>query len=101
MTLGLGKEKVEAIHKVVVGEDWPSLTVLFDLDPKVGLERIGKNNRETNRFDSNTIDFHNSVRKSYLELEKENDRMVKIDASKDIDEVFEQVIKVIEEHIND
>lgn len=69
----------------------PNLSIFFDLDPGEGLKRINKdNNREVNRLDNEKLDFHNKVREGYYKiLEKDKDRIVKIDASKSIDKVYE------------
>jgi dTMP kinase len=75
----------------------PDLTLLFDLDPKVGLARIAANaGREVNRLDVEKLAFHNKVRASFLKLAKENpNRYVIIDASKDRAEVIDNAYNVI------
>ena len=94
---GLGIEEIYSINKFAIGNYMPDISVLFDLDPQVGLDRINKNkNREVNRLDLEKLDFHNKVREGYHKiLEKNNDRMIKIDASKSIDDVFEEVKSII------
>ena len=97
---GLGREKVEKLNEITVGEYKPSLTILFDLEPKVGLERINANNRETNKFDKYGLDFHISVRNAYKSIAENDERFKIVDASQDIDNVFKQTIKIIEEIYN-
>ena len=59
------------------------------------------NNREVNRLDNEKIDFHNKVREGYYKiLEKDKDRIVKVDASKTIDEVYEDVKYIITEWLD-
>ncbi len=44
----------------------PNLTLLFDIDPKKGLERIAANkDRERNRLDLERLDFHQRVYEGY------------------------------------
>ena len=76
---------------------WPDLTLLFDIDPKIGLERISRNaNREVNRLDLEKIEFHNSVRNTFLELAKRYpERFVIIDANKTQEEVAKATLDAI------
>ena len=97
----LGIDEILKINNFAIGEYMPSVSILFDLDPKIGLNRINKdNNREINRLDLEKIDFHNKVREGYhILLEEYRDRMQKIDAGKSIEEVFEDVKKIITRYI--
>lgn len=95
----LGKEKVQKLNEITVGEWTPGITFILDVSPEIGLKRISDNGRETNRFDAKGLDFHNKVRQAYLELSKEEKRFVLIDASKSIMETFEQVKKELEKRI--
>lgn len=98
---GLGIEEIYNINKFAIGEYLPDLSLIFDLDPETGLDRINKNkDREVNRLDLEKIDFHNKVREGYnILLGSGNNNRVKIDASQTIDEVFESVKKVIKLHL--
>lgn len=86
---GLGIDKILALNQFATDGYYPELTLLFDLDPRIGLARIAANKgREVNRLDLEKIDFHDSVRKTFLELSKRfSDRYVVLDASKPFDEV--------------
>lgn len=97
----LGIDEILKINNFAIGEYMPSVSILFDLDPKLGLNRINKdNNREINRLDLEKIDFHNKVREGYhILLEEYKDRIQKIDAGKSIEEVFEDVKKIIMRYI--
>lgn len=98
---GLGIENVLEINKFATEGTFPDITFFFDLEPEIGLERISKNkNREVNRLDLEKIEFHKNVRKGYQELEKMfPNRYVHIDASKSINEVVNDCLKVIKERI--
>ena len=94
---GIGIDNVLNINMFATEETYPDLTLLFDIDPKLGLERIAKNaNREVNRLDLEKIEFHEAVRNSFLLLaEKYPDRFVIIDASKSLNDVVETAYKAI------
>lgn len=93
----LGIDKVLSLNLFATDGFYPELTLLFDLDPRIGLERIAaNNNREVNRLDLERIEFHDKVRKTFLELsERFSDRFVVLDASKPFDEVVQDAYKAI------
>ena len=99
---GIGMDEILEINKFAIGEYMPDLSIFFDLEPSEGLKRINiDNNREVNRLDNEKIDFHNKVREGYYKiLEKDKDRIVKVDASKSIDEVYENVKYIITEWLD-
>ena len=77
----------------------PDLTILFDLSPEIALQRA-KNRSELDRFESEPIDFHQRIREAYLNLANDNvERYVVIDASKDIQNVKDQVQKKVNQFI--
>ncbi|MEI3336610.1 MAG: dTMP kinase [Clostridium sp.] len=99
---GIGMDEILEINNFAIGEYMPNLSIFFDLDPGEGLKRINKdNNREVNRLDNEKLDFHNKVREGYYKiLEKDKDRIVKIDASKSIDKVYEDVKYIIRQWLD-
>lgn len=98
---GLGIDEVLSINQFAIDGYFPTLTLYFDLDPKIGLERIYSNQkREVNRLDMESLSFHHKVRQGYLQLmERFSHRMIRIDASKSIDEVFAETVAIIMEKI--
>ncbi|QAA30762.1 dTMP kinase [Clostridium manihotivorum] len=94
---GLGMEQVMNINNFAIEEYMPDLTLLFDLDPRVGLRRIHSNDeREINRLDLESIEFHEKVVEAYHILaNKYNESTIIIDASKSLEEVKDQVINSI------
>ena len=94
---GLGVDNILNINLFATENTWPDLTLLFDLDPQIGLNRISSNsNREVNRLDLEKIEFHNKVRNTFLELaSRYKNRYVIIDASKSKEEVANQTVEAI------
>ena len=94
----LGIEEVMSINRFAIWEYMPDLSILFDLDPKIGLERISNNeHREINRLDLEKIDFHERVRAGYNIVYEENkDRIIKIDAEQSKENVINQIKKILE-----
>ena len=99
----LGIENVLNINLFATENSLPNLTILFDIDPELGLKRIAKNSeREINRLDLQKIDFYNRVRDAYLYLADTNkDRYQIIDASKSIEEVYSTTLEIILNKLNE
>ena len=87
---GLDKEAIDWLNEFATDGLKPDLTLYFDIEVEEGLARIAANsNREINRLDMEGLDLHRKVRQGYLSLlEKEVDRIVKIDASLPLDQVI-------------
>ena len=98
---GLGIDNILALNQYATDGFYPDLTLLFDLDPRIGMARIAaNNNREVNRLDLEKIDFHDNVRKTFLQLaERFKDRFVILDASKPFDEVVQDAYRAIKDRL--
>ena len=94
---GLGVENILNVNLFATENTWPDLTLLFDIDPQVGLARIASNaDREVNRLDLEKLDFHNKVRATFLELAKRYpDRFIIIDASQSKEKVASDTLAAI------
>ena len=94
---GVPISKIKSIHKFSLGNFEPHLTFLLDLSVEEGLKRAKARNDKENRFESKGLDFHLSVRKSYLELASNYPNRIKIiDASGTAEEVQEKIILLID-----
>lgn len=98
---GLGVDNILNINMFATENTWPDLTLLFDIDPEIGLARIASNaNREVNRLDLEKIDFHKKVRQTFLDLAKRYpERFVIIDASLSREEVAKNTLDAIMKRI--
>jgi len=89
---GYGHENnIGLIKKVLdfaTGGLTPNLTFLFDLDPEIGLERRQKGYGEWNRMDAYQLQYHERVRRGYLEMAKKDPKRWRIiDANQNPDMV--------------
>jgi dTMP kinase len=98
---GIGIEEVLSINLFATEGSLPQLTLLFDIEPEIGLRRIAKNNdREINRLDLERLDFHRSVRTTYLDLAKKfPERIVVIDASQPLESVIETTYTIVKSRL--
>ena len=70
----------------------PDLTLLFDLDPRAAMERVGRRGADVEKFER--ADFLAQVRANYLRLAKEEPaRFVVLDASRAPDEVLAEALR--------
>lgn len=99
---GLGIDEVLTINEFAINKVFPDLTIYLDVDPEVGLKRIHEHdNREINRLDLESLAFHRKVREGYLQLVgRFPNRIVKVNANVDRDEVFIEVKKMIDNFID-
>ncbi|MBS8266946.1 dTMP kinase [Mesobacillus boroniphilus] len=99
---GLGIDEVYSINEFAIENMMPVMTLYFDVAPEIGLERINKNKgREVNRLDMEKLEFHQKVREGYMMIaERFPDRILKIDASKELEAVYQQAEGKIKELLN-
>lgn len=96
----IGIDEVYQINLFAIGNIKPDATIFFDVPYEVGLARINNGERVADRLDLETNDFHKDVYDGYMTIcDKFADRITKIDASKEIDEVVSQVLDIIKERI--
>ncbi|MBY5033993.1 dTMP kinase [Streptococcus gallolyticus] len=94
---GLNAADIDWLNDFATDGLKPDLTLYFDIDVEEGLARIARNkHRDVDRLDMETVDMHQRVRQGYLSiLEKEGNRVVKIDASQTLDAVVSDALAVI------
>lgn len=96
----LGIEDVLKINNFAIDGCMPSLTLYFDLKPELGIERIMKNKRAQNRLDLESLQFHQRVYKGYqLLLDRYPNRMRRIDASNELEQVQKEAFQLVLTHI--
>lgn len=88
---GLGQSTVATLETLVQGERRPDGVLVFDLPVEQGLARV-RERGQGNRFDHETLAFHERVRQTYLERAHGNAaRYAVIDAAAPTDAVAEAV----------
>ncbi len=110
---GFPIEQTLELGRLAVGKNWPNLTIILDLPPKIGRERTGVSRGKKvkndygqshlfdsptiDQFDSRTLEYHKKVRKIFLQLDGKYPGVVKsIDVSLDgIEKVSEKIKEII------
>lgn len=93
---GINLEKIKMLNNIATSGVMPDLTFVFDIDIETAQSRVGKNK---DRLESAGAEFHNKVRKGYLEIAKREPERVKVINSNDsIENIFKQIQKIMEKH---
>lgn len=92
---GLGVDFIDELNKLTCGDIVPDVTVFLDLHPRAAFERKGGADKN-DRLESQSIEFHEKVYGGYKELaQRYPERFICIDASKDADGVWEDVLALL------
>lgn len=80
---------VEQLNRITVGTLKPDLTILLDLEAKIGIERAkSRQSGELDRIENESLAFFEAVRNGYLELaKKEPERFKTIDGLLSVDAI--------------
>lgn len=98
---GGDKGLIEQLDRNIVGDAQPDLTLVFDLDPCIGLERAGLRGGD-DRFERKGLDFHKRLRDGYLAVAGTfSGRCSIIDASGTIEQIAASVWQAVEPHLED
>lgn len=93
---GLSVSAINWLENWVQDDLRPDLTLLFDLPVEIGMARA-KNRGQTDRFESEKIDFFKRIQAAYLEKASEDSTRIKsIDASRNLDLVKAEVVAYLD-----
>ena len=101
---GLDIKLIETLNNISTSNLKPDLTFLLDLNLENSKKRTFSRNddEQIDKFEKKDSIFHKKVKDGFLEiLKNNNDRIIKIDASKDIYEISELILNIALEKINE
>jgi len=91
----LAPNLVTKLNKIATNGLQPTLTFVLDLNPQIGLARVGARGI-LDRIEKETLSFHLAVRNGFKKLAKqEPKRCILINASQSRDEIHENIITVL------
>ena len=98
---GVGCTKIDKLNDISTQLLMPDLTILLDVDPKVGMQRRSAGllfGEEWNRLDDMEFDFHKKVNYAFQKLAEFDDegRWEIVDANAEQEIVLENVINIVE-----
>jgi dTMP kinase len=94
---------IARLEQITVGDTRPDLTFILDLPAQLGLERAARRRGQeiVDRFEGETLDFHERLRQAYLELaERESERCVIIDAAAEAPVVADAVWSAVNRRLS-
>ena len=93
---GLDRTPLKNLLEFATGGLKPDLTILLDISAEAGLRRRITNHDEWNRMDDYALQFHERVRKGYLEMATaEPVRFAVINADRSKEEIHDEIVAVI------
>jgi len=96
---GVDLERAKMLNKIATSGLVPDLTYVFDIDVETSMSRVGK---DKDRMESAGVEFHEKVRKGYLEIAKQEPDRVKVINSKDsIENIFVQVQDIFDKKVSE
>ncbi len=106
--LGLGRDLVQTLHKIIAEDFMPDLTLVLDITTEVGVARAKARSqalkaktpdmKTEDRYERMAGPFHRRLRRGFLDIAKhEPERCRVIDASGSIDEVAAKVWAAVSE----
>ena len=101
---GLNMEWVNALSQIATAGLKPDWTLLLDIPPEVGLrrsqDRLAQVGSGEDRFEKESLEFHQKVRESFLDLAKQEPGRYQIfDAMKDPETLHQEILSFIESKI--
>ncbi len=102
---GLSPDIVSALETVIVGETVPDLTLILDLPPEKGLQRVRgrlqQSGGQVDRFEDMALAFHRRLRQGFLDIAaREPERCVVIDADQAPDRVAQAIWQAVRQRLN-
>ena len=91
----IGAQAVKDINAFAIEGHMPTLTIFLDVDLEVGLSRVDTRG-EMDRLETSGRDFFERVYNGYQEIMVDNERVVKVDANRELEAVVKDVIQIIE-----
>ncbi|MEF9437900.1 MAG: dTMP kinase, partial [Candidatus Mariimomonas ferrooxydans] len=92
---GLDLAIIKTLNDIVISDLKPYVTFILDIDVEEGLKR-NRGARKKDRFEQETIEFHNRVRNGYVQIAKEETNRIKvINASGSAEEVNKKIIEIL------
>ena len=86
---------VKFINEFAIGTCRPDLTLVIDLDPRIGLERA-RGRELFDRMENQSLDFYDRVRHSYLALARQEPARIKVvDGNQSLTAIEQQIWELL------
>jgi len=96
---GIDRDLIRAVNDIAIQGLKPDLTLIFDLEPEDGLQRIKEHrNGQVDRLEGEDLSFHLRVRRGFLEIAREEPGRCRVVNAK---ETVEQVQRKVQELVKE
>jgi len=94
---GVDNLLLDCLEAHVVGKYIPDLTLIFDLDPEIGLARAReRNSAKEDRFEAKGLKFHQEIRAAFLEIAQQfPQRCLVVDASHPREDIEDKIWQIV------
>ena len=94
--LGVDRRWINDLYDIVVGNTMPDLTIIFDMEPKLGLQRANDRQSGGTRYENMDLDFHTRLRFGFLEIAKRNPhRCTVVNGDRSIDVIASDIQQIV------
>lgn len=94
---GMPRDVIEQLNVIALAGVRATITIILDLDPATGLERVSSRGEGLDRMENAELSFLRKARHGYLaQAAAEPDRFVVIDASQPLERVIAEAIAVVD-----
>lgn len=94
---GLPLDVIKTLNELAVDGLKPRITLILDLDPMAGLQRVDARGSQLDRMEQENLAFLRRAREGYLQQARDDpEHFVVIDASQPLETVISEAIKVVD-----
>ncbi|MGE5364719.1 MAG: dTMP kinase [Bacteroidota bacterium] len=91
---------VKTINSFAVGETIPDITFFIDIPVDEIHKRKGlRNSGSLDRIESSDDSFYENVRKGYISLSESEDRFIRLDGLREIDEIHNEIVERVKYYV--
>lgn len=94
----LGDELLQKLRAITLGNFYPDLTILLDVDEEVGLERA-RERGELDRIEEEDLAFFSRTRQAYLNIAAKDPSIFVINANQPMLDVHKAILRTLEENL--
>lgn len=93
---GVDRVFISKLYAAIIGTRQPDWTFIFDLDPKIGVQRALKRHTSENRFENMDMAFHERLREGFLKIAQQNPhRCHVVDATQSIYAIHRNIARTV------
>ncbi|MDF3034386.1 MAG: thymidylate kinase [Alphaproteobacteria bacterium] len=93
---GVDRALINKLYTAVIGTRQPDWTFVFDLDPKIGVQRALKRHTSENRFENMDMAFHHRLREGFLKIGHQHpQRCHIIDAGQSVYAIHKEIVQIV------